>query len=154
MRSHYRRGSGRPHECSILVSCRYSIDVLDFKTRYILHDVLRHQNEASWIFKRFLIQIRVMGYKVQRVRVDDDFILLSVEFLSLLDEFGIALQRTTPYGSMGASSGSVAHSYRWLWRWFTVLVLIGATGLWRCIQQHTLEIACGAAEPMACHAIL
>ena len=38
-----------------------------------------------------------MGYKVQRVRFDNDYVLLSVEFMSPLDEFKINLQRTTPY---------------------------------------------------------
>jgi hypothetical protein len=97
---------------------RYSIAAVDFKTRYILHDVLRHKSEAPKSFKRFLIQIRDLGYLVQRVRVDNDSVLLSVEFTSLLDEFGIALQRTARMrtGNMGASSGSGAHSYLWLWR--------------------------------------
>jgi hypothetical protein len=76
---------------------RYSMAAVDFKTRYILHDVLRHKSEAPRVFKRFLIQIQDMGYKVQRVRIDNDSVLLSVEFTSLLEEFGIALQRTAPY---------------------------------------------------------
>ena len=76
---------------------RYSNATVDFKTRYILHDVLRHKSEAPKSFKRFLIQIRDLGYLVQRVRVDNDSLFLSVEFTSLLDEFGIALQRTAPY---------------------------------------------------------
>ncbi len=31
---------------------RFSIVVVEFKTRHILHDVLRHKHEASRIFKR------------------------------------------------------------------------------------------------------
>jgi hypothetical protein len=76
---------------------RYSIVAVDFKTRYILHDVLRHKSEAPKSFKHFLIQIRDLCYLVQRVRVDNDSVLLSVEFTSLLDEFGIALQQTAPF---------------------------------------------------------
>jgi hypothetical protein len=80
-----------------LGGARYSNAAVDFKTWYILHNVLRHKNEASRIFQRFLIQIRDMSYKVQRVHVDSDSVLLSVEFMYLLDDFGIALQRTAPY---------------------------------------------------------
>jgi hypothetical protein len=58
---------------------------------------LRHKVETPQLLKLFLIQIRDMGYRVHRARVDNDFVLLSVEFTSLLDEFGIALQRIAPY---------------------------------------------------------
>ncbi len=43
---------------------RYSIAVVDFKTQYILHDVLRHKSETLRSFKRFLISIRYLGYTV------------------------------------------------------------------------------------------
>ena len=76
---------------------RYNIADVDFKTRYILHDVLRHKSETPRSFKRFLIRIRDLCYKVQRVRVDNDSVLLSDEFTTLIDEYGIVLQRTAPY---------------------------------------------------------
>ncbi len=42
----------------------------------------------------------LVGYVVHRVRIDNNFVLLSVELTSLLDEFGIALQRTAPYAHL------------------------------------------------------
>ncbi len=68
-----------------LGSSRYSIAAVDFQTRYILHDVLRHKSETPRLFKRFLIQSRDMGYKVYRVRVDNESVLLSMEFTSMLE---------------------------------------------------------------------
>ena len=64
---------------------------MDFKTRYILNDVSRHKSEAPRAFKRFLIKVQDLGYKVHRVRVGNDFVLLSDEFITILIDFGIAL---------------------------------------------------------------
>ncbi len=50
-----------PMSLPFLGGGRYSIVVVDFKTRHILHDVLRHKSEAPKSFKRFLIQIRDQG---------------------------------------------------------------------------------------------
>ena len=116
---------------------RYSIAAVDFKTRYILHDVLRHKSETPRLFKRFLIQIRDMGYKVHRVRVDNDSVLLSVEFTSLLDEFGIALQRTAPYAHW--QHGRIER------QWGTLvpmaLAMIHGAGLDRCFWALAMHAA-------------
>jgi hypothetical protein len=63
----------------------------------MIHDKLRQKREAPRIFKRFLLQIRDLACKLQRVRIGNDYVLMNVEFTSLLGEFGIAMQRTAPY---------------------------------------------------------
>ena len=73
-----------PMSVSSLGGGRYSMVDVDVKTRFLLHDVLRHKSETPRLFKRFLIQIRDMGYMVYRVHVDKDSVLLSAELAALM----------------------------------------------------------------------
>jgi hypothetical protein len=76
-----------------------------------------------------------------------------MEFMSLLDEFGIALQRTTPYAHW--QHGRIER------QWGTLIPMALAMIHRACLdrsywalaiqQHHTFEVARGAAEPIACH---
>jgi hypothetical protein len=75
----------------------YNFGVVDFCSRYMLHDALRTKDEANTSFRRMLATITSMGHNVRRVRVDNDAMFLGQEFRSLLDEFNISLKITVPY---------------------------------------------------------
>jgi Reverse transcriptase (RNA-dependent DNA polymerase)/gag-polypeptide of LTR copia-type len=76
---------------------RYSIAATCFKTRYLLHDLLRTKDEAVGVFRRFLAYIRSLGHSVRVVRVDNDSVLLSNAFYDVCNEHGISVERTAPY---------------------------------------------------------
>ena len=46
---------------------RYSLAAVDFKSRYILQDLLRTKAEAVATFRRFLAKIKSWGYSVLRL---------------------------------------------------------------------------------------
>jgi transposase InsO family protein len=76
---------------------RGSFGAVDFRSRFVLHDALRSEDEAISSFRRMLTTIRSLGYIVRRLGVDNDVVFLGVEFQSSLDEFNIAPEVTAPY---------------------------------------------------------
>jgi hypothetical protein len=45
----------------------YSLAVTDFKSRFVMHDVLRTKDEAPQSFRRFLATVRALGLKIEHV---------------------------------------------------------------------------------------
>ena len=68
-----------------------------FKSAYTLAELMKSKAEAPVIWKRFLLKSRSLGYSVVILRVDNDSVLLSKDFMPICDEFSIVLQRTAPY---------------------------------------------------------
>jgi hypothetical protein len=71
--------------------------VVDFVSRFILHDAVRSKDEAPASFRRMLTTMRSLGHKVRRLRVGNDMVFLGTAFRNLLDEFSIAVEITAPY---------------------------------------------------------
>ena len=97
---------------------RYSFLVKDFKSRMLLHDVLRTKDEAPRSFRGVLDAVRKLGHRVGHVRLDNDSVLLGTDFMTVLQEHDItsAITRShyliAPYSlSLAArpSGASVGH---------------------------------------------
>ena len=80
-----------------LGGCLYSFSAVCFKSRMILHDSLRSKPEAVQSFRRMLAVVNSFRYKVRRVRLDNDSVLMGSEFQALLDEHSILPELTAPY---------------------------------------------------------
>ena len=51
---------------------------IDYLSGYHLAELLRAKDEAASAWRRMLLHIRTLGYSVMVVRVDNDFVLLSL----------------------------------------------------------------------------
>ena len=69
-----------------------------FKSAYTLAELMKTKAEAPSVWKRLLLKIRSLGYSVVTLlRVDNDSVLLSKDFMVVCDDFSVVLQRTAPY---------------------------------------------------------
>lgn len=80
-----------------LGGCHYSFAAVCGNTNYILHDLLRTKDEASAAWSRFLGQVLSFGFRVRRVRVDNDSVLLGRPFRAICEAQGIVIERSAPY---------------------------------------------------------
>ena len=76
---------------------RYSFLVTDFKSRMLLHDVLRTKDEAPRSFRGVLDAVRKLGHRVGHVRLDNDSVLLGTDFIKVLQEHDITHDLIAPY---------------------------------------------------------
>ena len=76
---------------------RYSFLVTDFKSRMLLHDVLRTKDEAPRSFRGVLDAVRKLGHRVEHVRLDNDSVLLGTDFMTVLQEHDITHDLIAPY---------------------------------------------------------
>jgi hypothetical protein len=79
------------------VGRRYSLCAVDFRSRLMLHDVVRSKDEAPASFRRMLTTIRSLEHTFRRLRMDDDTVFLCAAFRNLLNEYNIAVEVTAPY---------------------------------------------------------
>lgn len=86
-----------PMSVASIGGARYSLAMVCFKVRYIVHDVVRTKDEAPAAMRRMVDMVRLLGYTVKRVRVDNDSVLLGEPFRGVLRELVIVLERTAPY---------------------------------------------------------
>jgi hypothetical protein len=87
-----------PMSAQSLGGRRYNLCVVvDFRSRFILHDAVRSKDEAPASFRRRLTTIRSLGHTVRRLWVDNATVFLGAAFRNLLDEFSIAVEITAPY---------------------------------------------------------
>jgi hypothetical protein len=80
-----------------LGGCYYSLAVTDFKSPFVLHDVLRTKHEAPQSFRRFLAIVRALGHKIEHVRLDNDSVFMGREFMAVLDDHGVSHDFSAPY---------------------------------------------------------
>jgi hypothetical protein len=80
-----------------LGGCYYSLTVTDFKSRFVMHDVLRTKDEAPQAFRRILATVRALDHKIKHVRLDNDSVLMGREFTAVLDDHGVSHDFFAPY---------------------------------------------------------
>jgi transposase InsO family protein len=80
-----------------LGGCYYSLAVTDFKSRFVMHDVLRTKDEAPQSFRRFLATVRSLGHKIEHVRLDNDSVFMGRDFMAVLDDHGVSHDFSAPY---------------------------------------------------------
>ena len=86
-----------PMGVASLGGCYYSLAVTDFKSRFVLHDVLRTKDEAPQSFRRFLATVRALGHKIEHVRLDNDSVFMGRDFMAVLDDHGVSHDFSAPY---------------------------------------------------------
>ena len=68
------------------------------------------------VFRSFLRKIRLFGYKVHIIRIDNDSVFLGADFQVVCQEFDIVVRRSLPYihyqlGSDGTTVENVVGYY-------------------------------------------
>ena len=68
-----------------------------YKTSTIFGNVMKHKSDATATWKSMISSVKSYGYKISRMRIDNDTVLLSKEFTLVYETEGIAVEWTVPY---------------------------------------------------------
>jgi transposase InsO family protein len=103
-----------------------------FKSRFVLHDVLRTKDDAPQSFRRFLAIVRALGHNIEHVRLDNDSVFMGREFMAVLDDHGVSHDFSVPYSHW--QHGRMERQWGTLVRLpspcFTQRALIALFGVW------------------------
>jgi hypothetical protein len=68
-----------------------------YKTSLIFGNVMKHKSDATATWKSMISRVKSYGYKISRLRIDNDTVLISKEFTLVCETEAIAVERTVPY---------------------------------------------------------
>jgi len=68
-----------------------------YKTSTIFGNVMKHKSDNSSTWKSMISSVKSYGYKISRLRIDNDTVLLPKEFTLVCETEGIAMERVVPY---------------------------------------------------------
>ena len=64
---------------------------------FIMAELIKTKSESVTLFRSFLRKIRLLGYKVYVIRIDNDFVFQGADFKDVCQEFDIFVQRSVPF---------------------------------------------------------
>ena len=75
----------------------YVLGAACYASAGILGELMKRKSDAPSTWRRFLAKARRLGRPIKTVRIDNDSVFLSKEFIAICEENDIAIERTAPY---------------------------------------------------------
>ncbi len=75
----------------------YVVGAVCYKSAFTMAEFIKPKSDSVTVFGSFLRKIRLFGYRVHVIRIDNDSVIMGSDFQSMCHEFDIVVQRSVPY---------------------------------------------------------